>query len=90
MDKCLRSYSSRLYVVQGQPIAVLEELFQRWNVCQLTYQRDMEPYSQGLEESVGRVSESFGVKVRLLGDVYGNSLMCLTPGRLSKPQVPYF
>ena len=69
MDKCLRSYNSRLYVVQGQPIAVLEELFHRWNVQQLTYQQDMEPYSQAIEESVERVAESCEVKVRCLGDV---------------------
>ena len=69
MDKRLRSYNSRLHVVQGQPIVVLEDLFQRWNVQHLTYQQDMEPYSQAIEESVDRVAESCGVKVRLLGDV---------------------
>jgi cryptochrome len=64
MDKRLRSYNSRLYVVQGQPIAVLEELFHRWNVRQLTYQQDMDPHSQAIEEGIDRVAESCGVKVQ--------------------------
>ena len=68
MDKQLRSFNSRLYVVQGQPIAVLDELFQQWNVQQLTFQKDMEPYSKAIEDSVIKTAESCGVKVHCLGD----------------------
>ena len=63
MDKRLRAYHSRLYVAQGTPIPVLEDLFRQWNVQQLTFQRDMEPYSKMLEESVVKVANISGVEV---------------------------
>ena len=64
MDKRLRAYHSRLYVVRGQPIAMLEELFGQWNVQQLTFQRDMEPYSKRLEDGVTKVAKICGVEVQ--------------------------
>ncbi|CAI8045818.1 Cryptochrome-2 [Geodia barretti] len=63
LDKKLRAYCSRLYVVQGQPIAAMEQLIRQWNVQQLTFQQDMEPYSQRLEESVAKVAKISGVEV---------------------------
>ena len=66
MDKKLRAYHSRLHVVRGQPIAVLEELFHQWNVQQLTFQRDMEPYSKQLEQNVVKIARISGVEVSLL------------------------
>jgi hypothetical protein len=63
LDKKLRAYCSRLYVVQGQPIAVMEQLVRQWNVQQLTFQQNMEPHSQRLEESVARIAKISGVEV---------------------------
>ena len=63
LDKRLRAYHGRLYVVQGQPIAVMETLIRQWNVQHLTFQQDMEPYSQRLEDSVAKVAKISGVKV---------------------------
>lgn len=70
MDKRLRTYNSRLYVIKGQPIAVLDELFHIWNVQQLTFQKDMEPNSKGLEDTIANLAESCGVKVCCLGNPY--------------------
>lgn len=63
LDKRLRGFNSRLYVIQGQPIAVLEELFHKWNVQELTFQQDSDPYSQAVDDTVSRVATSGGIKV---------------------------
>ena len=40
----------------------MEQLVRQWNVQQLTFQQNMEPHSQRLEESVARVAKISGVE----------------------------
>ena len=87
VDKRLRTYNSRLYVAQGQLVAVLEELFHKWNVRQLTFQHDREPHSNAVEDIVGRLGESTGVKVswedRMFADCDGINPRCACAARVT-------
>lgn len=46
LDQSLRSLSSRLVVLRGNPTEVLPLVFKRWNVKVLGYESDTEPYCQ--------------------------------------------
>lgn len=63
MDEQLKAYNTRLYVAQGQPLAVLDKLCKEWNVSEITYQIDREIRAYVLENSVEKLAEGSGIKV---------------------------
>lgn len=63
LDSTLRTYNTRLHVVMGQPVAVIERLSREWNVSHITFQLDREPCSNVLEEAVQKLAMSLGIEV---------------------------
>ena len=65
LDRTLQSYGTRLNVVKGQPLAMLERLFTKWNVQHLTYQIDEDIDSNLLEQSVDSLAKKLGISVSI-------------------------
>lgn len=63
LDKQLKAFNTRLYVAQGQPVAVLDKLCREWNVTEITFQIDREIRANVLERAVEKLAESSGIKV---------------------------
>lgn len=52
LDKQLRGFNSRLFVVKGSPLLVLPTLFDKWEISRLTFNTDGDLYSKEREEVV--------------------------------------
>ncbi|XP_055595050.1 cryptochrome-2 [Uranotaenia lowii] len=63
LDANLRKINSRLYVVRGNAMEVFPDLFKKWNVCYMTYEHDIEPYSLKRDAVVQKHAEQAKVKL---------------------------
>jgi len=87
IDKRLRTFNSRLYVAQGQPVAVLEKLSDEWNVTSITFQRSGEPRSRTVEEAVEKLADVKGIQVRKRSCLCG---ICVCVGCSTAVMAVYF
>jgi cryptochrome len=52
LDENLRKHDSRLFVIRGEPIKVLPDLINKWNVKLLTFESDTEPFAIKRDEAI--------------------------------------
>ncbi|TRY91911.1 hypothetical protein DNTS_029629, partial [Danionella cerebrum] len=58
LDANLRSLGSRLYVVRGATTSVLRDLVTRWNITQISYDTEVEPYYSNMEAEIRELAEA--------------------------------
>ncbi|XP_038663739.1 cleavage stimulation factor subunit 3 isoform X5 [Scyliorhinus canicula] len=63
LDSSLRKLKSRLFVVRGQPADVFPRLFKEWNMTQLTFEYDSEPFGKARDATVMKLAENAGIEV---------------------------
>ncbi len=63
LDKQLRDFGSRLFVLRGSPENVFKDIFKKWNVVQLTYEVDTEPYAKARDKKINELAKENGVEV---------------------------
>ena len=63
LDKQLKKLGSRLFVVRGKPQEVFENLFEKWNVKKLTFEKDTEPHSVKIDSEIETLAEKFNIEV---------------------------
>ncbi|XP_032894640.1 cryptochrome-2-like [Amblyraja radiata] len=63
LDISLRKLKSRLFVVRGQPTDVFPRLFKEWNVTQLTFEYDSEPFGKERDAAIMKLAKIAGVEV---------------------------
>eukprot|EP00775_Hariotina_reticulata_P005382 gene5382-5617_t len=63
LDQSLRARGSKLLVLRGKPQEVLPRIFKEWQVNQLCYEVDVEPYAQARDAAVADLAEQAGVAV---------------------------
>lgn len=63
LDNNLKKIGSRLYVVRGKPDEVFSRIFKEWNVCFLSFEVDIEPYSKKRDKLVEDIAKSHNIKV---------------------------
>ena len=64
LDKSLRERKSRLYVAKGKPEEVLPQLFDKWSISLLTFEKDTEPYARKRDSNIISMAESKNVIVK--------------------------
>jgi len=65
LHESLQKIGSRLYVITGNPKIELPQLFKKWNVTQLIFERDPEPYYVELDKHICSVSKTERIKVSI-------------------------
>lgn len=63
LDLQLRKLGSRLFVVRGKPEVEFPKLFIKWNVKQLSYEVDTEPYSRLRDDKVNEMAAEHKVEI---------------------------
>lgn len=63
LDTSLRNKGSRLLVLRGTPQDVLPRVFKEWNVQQLCYEVDVEPYARTRDAVISQLAAAAGVEV---------------------------
>eukprot|EP00937_MAST-01D_sp_MAST-1D-sp2_P001644 g1644.t1 len=63
LDRSLRAAGSRLFVVRGDPSAVLPRLVAQWDINRLSFEADTEPYAQVRDQAIRERMERDGVEV---------------------------
>lgn len=54
---------SQLLVVRGDPVDLLPELFKRWNISHLVFERDPSGYARRRDEQIRELAKKAGVEV---------------------------
>jgi len=62
LDSSLKKLGSRLYVVRGDPVEVLGNLFQEWDVQRITWEEDTEPYAKKRDALVEKLAREKNVE----------------------------
>ena len=65
LDTNLRRLGSRLYVFRGDPVELITDALQRWNVKKITFERDPDPYFRELDKKILNAARSGGVKISI-------------------------
>ena len=63
LDDSLKKCRSRLYVLRGQPIDILSQLFKEWKITKLTFEVDSEPFGVQRDAAITTLAEELGVEV---------------------------
>ncbi|XP_078077522.1 cryptochrome-2-like [Mustelus asterias] len=63
LDNSLRKLKSRLFVVRGQPTDVFPRLFKEWNMTQLTFEYDSEPFGKARDATIMKLAKDAGIEV---------------------------
>uniref|UniRef100_A0A7S4BWL8 Photolyase/cryptochrome alpha/beta domain-containing protein n=2 Tax=Chrysotila carterae TaxID=13221 RepID=A0A7S4BWL8_CHRCT len=63
LDRSLRALNSRLIVLRGSPLEQLELAFERWQINQIAYEIDTEPYAKERDAAVCKMAQKTKVKV---------------------------
>mmetsp|Transcript_30200 Transcript_30200/g.48037 ORF Transcript_30200/g.48037 Transcript_30200/m.48037 type:complete len:548 (+) Transcript_30200:499-2142(+) len=63
LDGTLRKMGSRLYVMRGRPTDVFKGLFDKYDVKQITWEIDIEPYARERDCLVADLARNHGVQV---------------------------
>ncbi|XP_051884821.1 cryptochrome-1-like [Pristis pectinata] len=63
LDTSLKKLKSRLFVIRGQPTDVFPRLFKEWNVTQLTFEYDSEPFGKERDAAIMKLAKIAGVEV---------------------------
>jgi len=66
LDEDIREKGSRLFVVKGKPVEVINSLMKELKVEKLTFERDTEPYNKVIDEEIMATAKTYDV------DVYAN------------------
>eukprot|EP01135_Chromosphaera_perkinsii_P003431 Nk52_evm55s242 gene=Nk52_evmTU55s242 len=65
LDKSLRKMGSRLFVIRGSPADVFKEVFEKYTVRLLTWEKDIEPYARERDAQVDLLAKEYGVEVQV-------------------------
>uniref|UniRef100_A0A674DNZ6 Cryptochrome circadian regulator 3b n=1 Tax=Salmo trutta TaxID=8032 RepID=A0A674DNZ6_SALTR len=63
LDSSLRKLNSRLFVIRGQPANIFPRLFKDWNISQLTFECDSEPFGKERDAAIKKLATEAGVEV---------------------------
>uniref|UniRef100_A0A8D8QV99 Cryptochrome-2 n=1 Tax=Cacopsylla melanoneura TaxID=428564 RepID=A0A8D8QV99_9HEMI len=63
LDEKFRALGLRLYIVRGKPEEVFPDLFKTWNIKQLTWEYDIEPYAKKRDALIEEMAKQYKVKV---------------------------
>lgn len=62
LDGRLRALGSRLYVLRGPTPAVLRDLVTQWDITQISYDKEVEPYYAHMEREIQALAEERGLQ----------------------------
>ncbi|XP_024361048.1 (6-4)DNA photolyase isoform X2 [Physcomitrium patens] len=63
LDENLRKHGSRLLVLHGNPTTVIPELLMKWQINELCFEFDTEPYAQDRDADIKKLATKYGVEV---------------------------
>lgn len=63
VDTSLAECGSRLFVIRGNPVEVLPNLFKKWNITQMSFEVDSEPYSNIRDAVISNLAKENGIEV---------------------------
>ncbi|XP_035216341.1 cryptochrome-1-like isoform X2 [Stegodyphus dumicola] len=63
IDDKLHKVNGRLYVFQGKGIAILSDLFKRWNVTHLSYECDVQPVWVETENNIKQICAESNIEI---------------------------
>ncbi|XP_071820766.1 cryptochrome-1-like [Apostichopus japonicus] len=63
LDRSFQELGSRLFVIRGSPAEVFPKIFKDWEISQLTFETDTEPYARQRDSEVIKLAEEHEVKV---------------------------
>jgi len=75
LDQQLKKLGSRLFVVRGNPQDVFQDLFEKWNVKKLTFEKDTEPHGVKRDAEIETLAKGLNIEV-----------VCKTSHTLFEPQ----
>ncbi|RXG60369.1 Cryptochrome-2 [Armadillidium vulgare] len=63
LDRSLRKFNSRLFVIRGQPAKALPDIFREWGTNILTFEEDPEPFGKARDANIIAMAREMGIKV---------------------------
>ncbi|XP_045471055.1 cryptochrome-1-like [Harmonia axyridis] len=63
LDRSLKKFNSRLFVVRGQPADALPKLFKAWGTTCLSFEEDPEPFGQVRDNNIIALCNELGITV---------------------------
>ena len=63
LDTSLVECGSRLFVIRGNPVEMLPNLFKKWNINQMSFEVDSEPYSNSRDLVISHLAKENGIEV---------------------------
>ncbi|XP_056632946.1 cryptochrome-1 [Diorhabda sublineata] len=63
LDRNLRKFNSRLFVIRGQPADALPKLFKEWGTTVLTFEEDPEPFGRVRDHNITALCNELGITV---------------------------
>lgn len=63
LDRSLKKFNSRLFVIRGQPADTLPKLFKKWGTTCLSFEEDPEPFGRVRDQNIQKLCDELGVQV---------------------------
>lgn len=63
LDRSLRKFNSRLFVIRGQPADALPKLFKEWGTTNLTFEEDPEPFGRVRDQNIMTMCKELSISV---------------------------
>ncbi|XP_052123942.1 cryptochrome-1 isoform X2 [Frankliniella occidentalis] len=63
LDRSLRKFNSRLFVIRGQPADALPKLFKEWGTTNLTFEEDPEPFGRVRDQNIMAMCKELSISV---------------------------
>ncbi|XP_076467399.1 cryptochrome-1-like [Babylonia areolata] len=89
LDSSLRKLNSRLFVIRGQPADVFSRIFKEWNISQLTFEEDPEPYGKERDHAICALAADLGVEVVVRSSHTLYSLSSIVEANNNQPPLTY-
>eukprot|EP00965_Chrysotila_dentata_P067693 2240250-Pleurochrysis_carterae.AAC.2 len=80
LDRSLRALNSRLVVLRGSPLEQLELAFERWQINQIAYEIDTEPYAKERDAAVCKMAQKTKVKCGEVGKGWTQAALAFSGG----------
>ncbi|CAG0924482.1 unnamed protein product, partial [Notodromas monacha] len=63
LDRTLRRFNSRLFVIRGQPANVFPKVFREWRINKLTFEEDPEPFGRVRDQKIKTICKEMHISV---------------------------
>lgn len=63
LDRSLKKFNSRLFVIRGQPADALPKLFKKWGTTCFSFEEDPEPFGKVRDQNILQLCSEMNIEV---------------------------